>query len=111
MVRISYTDIDEDCIVSRKPFVVNEILPLVLRLNDNNVAEILYIASQNSTESSIYLSQLFKYNNEEKDILMTHPLNIENIKNNPDKLKIYQEFIAELKESNIYVTSFDLKES
>ena len=30
MVRISYTDIDEDCIVSRKPFVVNEILPLVL---------------------------------------------------------------------------------
>ena len=69
MVRISYTDIDEDCIVSRNPFVVNEILPLVLRLNDNNIAEILYIASQNSTESSIYLSQLFKYNKEEKDII------------------------------------------
>ena len=110
MVRISYTDIDEDCIVSRNPFVVNEILPLILRLNDNNVAEILYIASQNSTESSIYLSQLFKYNKEEKDILMTHPLNIENIKKNPDKLKIYREFIAELGESNNYITSFDLKE-
>lgn len=111
MVRIKYGDIPEDFIIARDSFVANEIYPICLQIIDDKTFEVLFIASQDSTETSIYLRLSFAYAEEEKNILMTHPLFINNIAANPEKKKIYEELIADLNNTSNYMTDLDLKEN
>lgn len=101
---------DEQNVVVKNTFVVDEIIPVCLSVIDGSSFRLIFRATQNSTEESILL-QVALYCSDKRDtqFINNHPLNILNVKKDFERLKFYNEAVKDLSNS-IYATDFYMTE-
>lgn len=100
---------EDDDIIVRDKFIIDIIIPLCIKKISEEQYSILYFAEQESTESSIFLQSIIKFDENDEGFLNNHPLNVINIQRNPDRLAFYNEKIKHIN-GNMFNTDFDMEE-
>lgn len=95
---------------SNSTFVVDYIIPLCIRENDEQSFSILFLAQCNAYEDyKLYLSMYFSYDEVDKEFINNHALNINNILKNPQQREMYSELVKDMTNDNLYMTDFDME--
>lgn len=102
----------DESIVSRDKFIINQMLPVVIRKASENHYMILFLCTQSSDDEKIYLQMSINADNiKDKEFLDSHSLNIEVIRTNLNRLQMYSDMIEDITDSNVYVTDLMMEES
>lgn len=102
----------EDKIVSRSKFVVNQMLPVVIRKASDNHYMILFVCTQSSDDEKMYIQMSINADNVvDKEFLDSHSLNIEVIRTNVNRLQMYADMIDDITDNNVYVSDLMMEES
>ena len=109
MKRMQISKPAEDNVCSESTYIVNSILPIVIKEVSEQMFSVLFLIKNNLVDESNYLVMYFAYDNE-SDIkfIKSHNLNYNNIANNPKQLKLYLEMTKDLDNSRIFSTDMDL---
>lgn len=101
---------EEEKIIARDKFIVDNIIPICIKKLTEDQYSILFFAEQDSTETSIFLQSIIALTDEsDKGFLNNHPLNINSIRRDKNRLEFYNEKINSMK-GNVYNTDFDMDE-
>lgn len=105
---------NEEQIVTRNKFIVNDIFPIAIQATpiELNKFIILFQAHQDYDDSFIYIQIMVQAENDfiDKEFFVRHPLNMDNIKNNKDIQKIYNNMISKMNGNNLYISDLKMTE-
>ncbi len=101
----------EDLILSRRNYVVNNIIPLAMRIINKDRFIILFLAGQDNDEINILLQIMFHMNERDEAFIKSHPLFMDNLLKNPAKLKLYVDATKDASNDVLYMTDFTMSKS
>ena len=99
---------EEEKIIVKDKFIIDNIIPLCIKKLTEDQYSILFFAEQESTETSIFLQSIIALMDEtDSGYLNNHPLNVDIIRRDKNRLAFYNEKIDSMK-GNIFNTDFDM---
>ena len=99
---------DQDIIV-RDRFIVDELYPLCIKKLNETQYSILFEGKQLSTETTMFFQTIIGYDVTDEGFLNTHFLNVVNIQRDHERLKFYNERVKTMK-GNVFNTDFDMQQ-
>jgi hypothetical protein len=102
---------DENLILCRQKYFVNNIIPLAIRILDSEKFLVLFLAGQDNDESNILLQVLFSMNSKDEEFIKSLPLFIDNLVR-PEFKQKFDLYVAATKEAttkSLYMTDFEMK--
>lgn len=100
-----------EIIQDNTPFVIDEILPLSIRPIGNGLYMVFFVGKCSATEETIFINTPIRsVDNVDFNFLNNHPLNINNITDDPRRLDIYVQFTKDATDDLVFVSDFDMKQ-
>ena len=111
MERFVLSQSQDNMILSRRNYIVNNIIPLAMRIVSKDRFVILFLAGQDNDDVNVLLQIMFSMNERDEAYIKSHPLYMDNLLKNPGKLKIYVDATKEATSENLYMTDFKMTKS
>lgn len=110
MDKYCITPPDENLILTRREYFVDNIIPLAIRIINDDKFLVLFLAGQNNDESNILLQTMFSLNSKDEAFIKSLPLYIDNL-TKPEykqKLDIYVSATEDATNESLYMTDFEM---
>lgn len=102
---------DEESIIVKNTFIIDQIVPICIRKMKDKIYTILFLANQDSTETSIFLQMALKSSDKrDEDFFSNHILNLDNITKDKDRLSFYVEATKDASNDSLYSCDFNMIE-
>ncbi len=102
---------DEESVIVKNTFVVDQIVPICIRKMKDGIYTILFLANQDSTETSVFIQMAISSSNQrDEDFLSEHILNLENITKDKERLAFYVEATKDASKDSLYSCDFNMEE-
>lgn len=102
---------DEESIIVKNTFIIDQIVPICIRKMKDEIYTILFLANQDSTETSIFLQMALKSSDKrDEDFFSNHILNLDNITKDKDRLSFYVEATKDVSNDSLYSCDFNMIE-
>lgn len=102
---------DEKSIIVKNTFIIDQIVPICIRKMKDEIYTILFLANQDSTETSIFLQMALKSSDKrDEDFFSNHILNLDNITKDKDRLSFYVEATKDVSNDSLYSCDFNMIE-